>query len=338
MNLFKKHRFNIDTDSYEAEVTKLFQWEKKDTLLLGANFRKNCVDSDMFDGKHEQEIYGLFAEADLQLNSSIKATLGGRYDHHPLVNGNFSPRAGILFSLDDKSLFRLSYTTAYGLPTFTQSYLYVDRVFIDPIVGNRELDPEKIKSFNLGYNRLISNHIEIKMDAFYNEVEDVIRWPEDVSPPPAGDDRYRNVDSYTVRGAEVSLQVNVAKALDLRVNYAFINIDYSNRDEDFDESPESKFNAGFDYHSEKNFASLYAHYVSDTRWPAYATTPTAQYGYSYDKVVESYWIVNANLGVNISRESEISFYGYNILNEGHNEDPLGDKLGRKIVARFKYRF
>lgn len=333
MSVVSQHQFDIDTDSYEAEVIKFFEIGKEDGLLLGANYRKNCLDSDMFDDDHEQEIFGFFSEAEFQLGSAVKATLGGRYDRHPLVDGNFSPRLGFLYKSDEKSVFRLSYSTAYGLPTFTQSYLHIERG-LTPIVGNRELDVEKIESFNLGYSYFIARRGEAKIDLFYNEVEDIIRWPEDLSL----DDRYRNVDSYTVRGAELSLTINMTHALDFRINYAFINIDYSNREENFNESPESKLNAGFDYQWGKFFGSFYAHYVSKTRWPLYASTLTAQYGYVYDKVIESYTVVNVNAGFNLNRHATFSIYGNNIFNERHKEDPLGDKTGRKIIARLKYRF
>ena len=339
--VFKQHKFFIETDTYEAEMTKLFKAGKNNSLLIGGNYKLHNIDSDMFDDSHRQKIYGLFAEDEIRLGSALSATLGGRYDHHPLVKGNLSPRLGLVYSAAEGHMFSLSYTTAYGLPTFTQSYLYIEMYppptfALAPVRGNEELDVEMIKSTNFGYIGLVSDKLELNLDLFYNEIEDIVRFP-DLST----DDRYRNVDSYTVRGAELAVKTKVTKALDFSINYAFLNIDYSDREGGFHQSPESKLNVGLNYTSEKLFGSIYAHYVSKTRWPEYEGSLSANPaydGYDYDKVLDAYSMVNMNIGIKPAKGMTLSLYGYNIFNDRHKEDPLGDALGRKILAKMKFEF
>lgn len=340
IGVFNQHKFFIETDSYEAEITKLFKTGQNNSLFIGGNYKLHSIDSDMFDDSHRQGVYGLFAEDEFHIAESFTVTAGGRYDHHPLVKGNFSPRLGLVYSAAEDHMLRFSYTTAYGLPTFTQSYLYVEMYpppafTLTPIRGNKELDVERVKSTNLGYTGFVSDSLELNIDLFYNEIEDIIRFPD-----MSTNDRYWNVDSYTVRGMELSLKAEVTKAIDFSINYAFLDIDYSNRDEGFYESPESKFNVGLDYASKKFFGSLYAHYVSETRWPAYEASESADpnYGYDYDKVLDAYSMVNLNIGIKPVKGMKLSLYGYNILNDRHKEDPLGDKVGRKIMAKMKFEF
>lgn len=334
--VFKKHKFFIETDTYEAELTKLLKVGKDNSLLIGGNYKIHSTNSDLFDKSHRQELYGVFAEGEFLIAESLTAIAGGRYDSHPLVGGNISPRIGLLYSLERGHKLSLSHSTAYGLPTFTQSYTLLERglPYVTPIEGNRDLDVEKIKSTNLAYTGLIPSGLELNIDLFYNEVEDIIRFPDDT----AVDNTYRNVDSYHVRGMEISLKAEVTKALDLRINYSFIHIEYSNRKEGFYESPESKFNVGLDYAKGKLFGSIYAHYVGETRWPAYEQSASAQYGYNYDKVLDAYSMVNLNIGIKPAKGMTLSLYGYNIFNDRHKEDPLGDALGRKILAKMKFEF
>ena len=339
--VFNQHDFFIETDTYEAEMTKLFNVGNNNSLLIGGNYKMNNIDSDMFDDSHRQEIYGLFAEDAFRIAESFTATAGARYDYHPLVEGNFSPRLGLVYSAAEDHMLRLSYTTAYCLPSFTQSYLYVEMYppptfALSPVTGNEVLDVEKMESTNFGYTGFVSDRLELNIDLFYNEIEDIIRFP-DIST----DDRYRNVDSYTVRGAELGIKAKVTKALDFSINYAFLNIEYSDRDERFHQSPESKFNVGLDYRSGNLFGSLYAHYVSETRWPEYegALSANPSYdGYDYDKVLDAYSMVNMNIGIKPAKGMTLSLHGYNIFNDRHKEDPLGDELGRKILARMKFEF
>lgn len=341
LGVFKQYKFFIDTDSYETELTKLFKAGKNNSLLIGGNYKVHDIDSDMFDDSHRQEIYGLFAEDEVRLGSGLSATLGGRYDYHPLVKGNFSPRLGLVYSVAEEHMLRLSYTRAYGLPTFTKSYLYIEMYpppafTLTPVTGNKELDVERIKSTNFGYTGFVSHRLELNIDLFYNEIEDIVRFP-DIST----DDRYRNVDSYIAKGAELCLKAEVSKTLDFSINYAFLHIDYSNRDGGFYESPESKFNVGLDYASKRLFGSIYAHYVSKTRWQEYEASLSANPaydGYDYDKVLDAYNIVNMNIGITAAKGMELSLYSYNIFNKRHKEDPLGDKLGRKTLLKIKYEF
>ncbi len=335
--VFKRHQFDIDTDTYDMEMTKLLKTEKAGTLLMGGNFRYNSIDSNLLEGHHNQSIYGLFVEDEIKIGKKTKALFGGRYDHHPLVKGNFSPRLGLVRTLKENHHARLSYTTAYGLPTFTYSYLRLERnLGLVPIVGDKDLDDEKIQSWNMGYSGLFRDKVEIQADLFHNRITDFIRFMEDPLTPGA-DIAYSNRDSYKVWGGELSIKIQTTDNLDLLLNYAHLDIDYSNRDDRFGEHPRSKANVGINYSSEKLFGSIFAHYVSKTRWPTYVKSLSAT-AYEFHEVVDDYTIVNANIGYHLSRSLELSLRADNLFDHLHSEHSLGDTLGRKIIGKALYRF
>lgn len=337
--LVNEHQYEIETDTYEAELTKLFETEKAGNLLAGINYSINRLDSLMMRGSHNQKLYGVFVEDEYRLSSKWTATIGGRYDHHPLVDGNFSPRLGLVYSMNDDHHFRVSRTTAYGLPTFVHSYLYVERggPFATPIEGNRNLKVEKIKSWDVGYTGIFGGRLKASADIFYNEIENIIRWPENTLPIAlGGDNTYRNRDNFDSLGAELDLKLDMGAGWELALNYAYLHIDYSDG-ERFRESPDSKVDAGINYLSESLYGSLFAHYVSSTRWPRTGNYATASF-YNYSEHVGGYTSVSANIGLKLRPGLELSLSGTNIFKDGHREFSMGDPIGRRFIAKMTSRF
>lgn len=324
-----KKDYGIRTDTFETEVTKTADTEKWGSFILGGNFRVNKLDSDMLDGSHRQKLYGLFLEDEFVLNSNLTAFVGARYDHHPLVLGNVSPRLGIVYSIGKDQYVRISYSTAYGLPTFVQSYLKVG-----PYAGNKQVDVEKIRSFNIGYEGMFRGRFGLKADIFYNRLYDFIRWPVD----PLTSFTYTNSDSYDVLGGEFGLDVSMTERIELIINYAYLHVKYSDRDDRFEESPESRVNAGIAYLSDTVFGSLFVHYVSSTKWPSYRTSLPANFGYDFRESLGSHTLVVANMGYRIANNLELSLNIFNLFNRRIVEYPMGDELRRKILGRITCRF
>ncbi len=330
-SIFDRDHYHIKTDIYQSEVTKLFKTEHAGSVLLGANYSLNKLDSFMIGGSHEQKLYSLFAEDEIAATEKMKATFGGRYDHHPLIGGKISPRLGVVYSVAEAHHLKLSYATAYHLPTFVNSYLK------EPLsAGNKNLDEEKIKSWNVGYKGNYSDWLNLDLDGFYNEVEGFIRWPGTAAAPGTP---YSNREDFEIWGGEVEAGIRFLDDFKLVLNYAYLHMRYEDgvNEGSFSEAPQSKVNLGVNYSGDKLEGSLFAHYVSETRWPRHLTSNTQAF-YDYTETVESYTLVNTNIGFNFNRNLNISFNGTNIFNKRHKEFPLGDTLGRKITVKLTNRF
>jgi len=333
--IFNESAYDIKTDTYELEITKLLKTGPTGDILIGGNYRLNRLDSDMFDGFHSQDLYGLFFEDELSLSSNTNLTAGLRYDHHPLTRGHTSPRLGLVHTLKDNHDLRFSYSTAYGLPNFTQSYLQVERkLFTTPLSGNKELHVEQIRSWNLGYRGLFKGIFDFQVDFFHNSLKDLIRWPAKVDNI---NNKYTNRDSFEAFGSEMSLRVKTTEELSLIINYAYLKIEDTATDEEFRESPRKKFSAGLEYQSSQLFGSLFAHRVGSTRWTSYKTGLNVPF-YNYEERVDAYTLVNMNAGFVIRKDLELSVNAFNLFDEKHREFCMGDELGRKAMAKLSYQF
>lgn len=330
-----RDHYHIKTSNFQSEITKLFKTDEIGDILLGINYSRKELDSYMFSGKHRQEIYGIFLEDEFKLSKSLNAIIGGRYDRHPFVGTNLSPRLGLVYSHNQKQRFRFSYATAYHLPTFVNSYL------AQPFpAGNKDLKVEKIKTLNVGFSGPLVEGIEVAIDIFRNEVKNFIRWPNN----PVGN-TWTNREDFHIFGGELGLKTDLTGAMSLIINYSYFYAEYdrgelyAKKGDRFKESPEQKINLGFSYETRKLYGSLFARYVSETAWPRHQYSSANIYGYyDYSGVVDSHTTIDLNMGYNITNSLSVAFKGRNILNDNHREFPMGDKIGPDLSASIRMDF
>jgi outer membrane receptor protein involved in Fe transport len=318
---------------------------------MGVNYRLNLGESDVIIRQIEQSLYAFYLEDELRLRQNLALTLGFRYDGHSLFEDRITPRGNIMFSPRRKHFLRFSYAQAFRNPTFAETYLYIegnagpdDPSGLPPdisafkVVGNQELEPEKITSYEAGYEALFANKIKCKIDLFYNHLTDFITLqmgpppPPDDSMPPSPSDpiseenvvTFVNQGEASARGYELSLDLLAARWLRGWANYSYQYITEEDDDlhaperdqtERMKAYPMHKFNVGFRFEPKRHFyANLMIHYVSQTEWD--------QNFLSQGQKLDSYTLFNLNVNYRIRPgkiESHLS--AFNLFNDRHFEYP-----------------
>lgn len=106
-------------------------------LLVGGNVRHYRMNTGgtLFDDAENPIIvdeYGLFAQASKSmLQDKLKLTVSGRYDKNQSFDGNFTPRASLVFSPQPAHNFRASYQTGFRNPTVPDQYIKLN---VGPII------------------------------------------------------------------------------------------------------------------------------------------------------------------------------------------------------------
>jgi iron complex outermembrane recepter protein len=106
-------------------------------LQVGANYRYYDMSTNgtLFDDVNNPVTigeYGAFAQASkLFLEEKIKLTLSGRYDKNQSFEGNFTPRASLVYSPTETHNFRASYQTGFRNPTVPDQYIKLN---VGPII------------------------------------------------------------------------------------------------------------------------------------------------------------------------------------------------------------
>ena len=357
----------FDVDAYDAESKYLFNVGSLHSVILGGNYRLNVGRSDMIVKHFDQNLYALYVQDEFRPVENLAITLGIRYDGHSLFKDRITPRGNILLSPSKNHFLRFSYGTAFRNPSFIESYLYKDSDISDRISlelpsnsvvvearGNPDLRPEKITSYQAGYEALLNDRIKCKLDLFYDQLKDFVSYEiisyQDVSyllGLPLGavvvpaEQSFINEGKATVKGFEFGLDVLVNNWLRGLANYSYQDITWEADDPTTSEnekgerikaSPMHKVNAALRFEPKTRFsANLTMHHVSQTEMKE---------DWAYGQV-DPYTLLNLRLGYTVlDGRMETSFSVFNLFNNKHFEYPgynrdgnpcAGHQIGRRVI-------
>lgn len=216
-------------------------------------------DDNARDGPKHPRIWSLYAQ-DKYERQGLIVNGGLRFDHinvltpaladpqAPLASGEFSdslerqdlsdnktyarisPRLGVAFPLDDKTLLRFNYGQFYQQPNLQD--LYVSYRFLQYKIntgqyyvgfGNPNLKPEHTTAYEVGLQKVLGDRSRLDVTAYYKDVTDLVEVTT-ISPRPGVLSRsfssYRNRDFATVKGVDVGYTLR-------KVNHVAANIAYS---------------------------------------------------------------------------------------------------------------
>jgi iron complex outermembrane receptor protein len=349
--------FEIDT--YDTESQYIFSLGSLNSVILGGSYRLNVGQSDMILKKFDQSLYAIYAQDEFRPIRNLAITLGIRYDGHSLFKDRITPRGNILLSPIKNHFLRFSYGTAFRNPSFIESYLSKDSDISDQISlalpsnsvvvearGNPQLSPEKITSFEAGYEALLNRRIKCKLDLFYYRLKDFVFFQtvgyQDISYLlgfPTGsvivpaEQSYVNEGKASAKGSEFSLDVLVNNWLSGLVNYSYQDLAYdadnpatpeNEKGQTIKTAPRHKVNAGLRFEHKSRFsANLMMHHVSQTEWKE---------DWAYGKV-DPYTLFNLGLGYKVLQgRFETNLSVFNLFDNKHFEYPECDKDGNPGVG------
>jgi iron complex outermembrane receptor protein len=166
--------------SWTGDVKLLVQHN----LTVGGGYRFKSIAWDWLDGSHTQNHFGAYLQDMMQVTKSLRVQFGARVDRHPLLKSpQFSPRASIVWRFVEDQSLRISAGRAFRGPTFLESYLQLPND--TPVrgvtaygLGNDKLDPERIASYEIGYQNQASDYFSLEANAYFNMVKNAILFTD----------------------------------------------------------------------------------------------------------------------------------------------------------------
>jgi len=178
-------------------------------VIVGGNWKKYVLDSDgtLFIDTLKPititEVGGYAQVSKKLLGERLTLSASGRYDKNEDFRGRFTPRATALVRLAKDNNLRFSYQTAYRFPSTQQKYIRLKLAeytllgglpwimdFMDaaknPVVElvngvpatkpyeYKELKPESVRSFEVGYKGLIKNKLLIDAYGYWGRYQDFL--------------------------------------------------------------------------------------------------------------------------------------------------------------------
>jgi iron complex outermembrane receptor protein len=143
--------------------------------------------------------------------------MGVRHDGYSDFGTAISPRTGVTWKFMDNAALKVLYGSAFRPPSFVEMYTANQPA----ILGNPGLDPETIKTYEVGLHYRFNKHVTSSVNYFYNDITDLITLRS--VPDNSGALLYQNYGDAHIQGVEMETKVDICKN-----NYVFMNYSFQN--------------------------------------------------------------------------------------------------------------
>ena len=213
----------------------------KSFLILGSDYKTFEHKNDI---NEEYNNKAVFATNNNKFNDDKTIiTESIRKDNYDKFDDKTTGKVGIKQYLWKELNVSSNYGTAYNVPTLYNLYSYY---------GNKNLSPEKTKSYDLGLE-----YQGVSITYFNTKIDDMIDYDFDIS-------KYGNIaGTSTLKGYELGYKKNVIEDTFLNLSYTSLDAK-DNKGQDLQRRPEDSIKFGIDYYGiAKTHLNLNGEYIGD---------------------------------------------------------------------------
>lgn len=137
-----------------------------------------------------------------------------------------SPRFGVAFPVDERTVLRFNYGQFYQQPNLQD--LYVSYRFLQHKVrtggyfvgfGNPNLKPERTTAYEVGVARQFGDNVRVDLTTYYKDVKDLVEIAT-IPSFPNNFASYRNRDFATIKGLDIGFTMRPTNHIGTSVNYS----------------------------------------------------------------------------------------------------------------------
>lgn len=352
-------RAGATSDTYNIDLQHVKEIFVGHRLTSGVNYRHNTLSSNVIAQFAREDRLGVFIQDEWKATQNFTVVAGARYDLHTEINGTISPRIALLYRLAADHTLRVALSVGYRPPTIFEASTDLNTIALpglpppfgsiaNSVRGSSKADPEQIISYEAGYQGWFFKHrLRMRADLFFNHISDLISF-RPVSPTLTTAVNSGEADIY---GGEAGGEFLATKWLTVFANFSYQEIGQTLTGSIRRGAPRFKFNAGLrgDWENGLSGEALLHHYGSAT-YPmgqAFSTFSTFGIIQSPSTRVGSYNLLNLRgayrfwqhkAAAGYMREAEVAISAFNSLNDKHQEHPLGDMIGSRVMGWLTVRF
>jgi iron complex outermembrane receptor protein len=258
----------------------------------------------------------------------------------------------LIYKPHENHTFRISGSVAYRPPSILETHNDVRNVVIPfnfsaSSVGSQNLEPEKIVSYEAGYQGWYLKHrLRVRGDVFFNHISNFIGGAATLDPLVF---TFGNLGQADLYGAEVGLEFLATTWLTGFINYSTVQV-HQTSDLVAQQglitrgAPPYKVNAGLRGEWENGFsAEALLHYVAAASYPISTGYPffSSTFG-GFDQPVNSvpnYTLLNVRGAYRFWKDkAEVAVSAFNALNDRHRENPVGEVIGSRVMGWLTIRY
>jgi outer membrane receptor for ferrienterochelin and colicins len=314
------------SDAVGGELLIAKQLFEKHNVLAGFEIHENIKlyqntynispFEDIFTDNRRSHQWAFYIQDEFRIVDTLIFSGGIRYDHYSTFGGTINPRLALLFKPFAKSSIKLLYGEAFRAPNAFE-------FFYDPVLlgqkSNPELNPEKIRTYELIYEQYISTQFKASVSGYVNKIDNLITQTID---PADNLLVFVNSGPVNARGLEFELEAKRSDGLQGRLSYAFSKTKDEETGNTLSNSPShlAKLNIIIPLINNKVFLGLEEQYTSKRRTLDGSDT-------------KGFVVTNVTvLGRNIVKGLELSGSVYNLFGARYG-DPGTDYLRSNVIQQ-----
>ncbi len=132
------------------------------------------------DTKRSSQLYGIYLQDELKATEKLTLNFGGRFDisHAMTHEGQFQPRAGMVYDLNDKTKFHAGYARYFTVPQTERLQNSTLEKFAgttnDKGIGGGKVKSERTDYYDIGLSRKIVKGFTIGLDAYLKRIRNML--------------------------------------------------------------------------------------------------------------------------------------------------------------------
>jgi iron complex outermembrane recepter protein len=320
--------FTLATDAADIDLQYAFAPVSGHTVTAGLGYRRasfETQDEDISLGRHATGLGWVFVQDEVELAKTLWITGGLRLDEHSVAGSSFSPRLAAVWEVDDGHTLRASAGIGYRNPSLRELWLNLPVTVAPgpvrfPIEGNRDLEPEKLRSMELAYTGPVLGFLRLRTTVFYSLLDRLIHF---VGLGPENNGKERTM------GGEAEVDFLLSESFLVFGNATYVvredrDTGHTNRG-----APRTTGNLGLRYTNSYGWAAI-----------LWATAfERVQFedpdGHRLPGEAPGYALLNARVSYSFALDAAkgtLFVQGLNILDHDHREHPHGDSYGALLTA------
>lgn len=213
---------------YSYEVEERLTWEpsKRFNSLLGVEAIRSVVPEDYGSyQRHQFDNYGTYIQGVYKPVETLSLTGGYRFDHNTDYGSSHSPRIGAVWTPGD-FVVKALVGTGFRAPNPWELFNSTDQRKANP-----DLEPETMRSYELGVGYTLFKRHHFSVTGYYNEIENLIlevARKDDPNPNYTDTDwnQNQNIGEAKIKGVEATADIQILNNLCLYANYTYSKGEY----------------------------------------------------------------------------------------------------------------
>jgi len=189
----------------------------------------------IFLNENERENSHIFIQDIWHLADDWELTTGLRFDHYSDFGDTTNPRIALVWSARHNLTVKALYGEAFRAPSFAETGEQANPAFL----GNRNLKPETLKSYELAFNYKPSYELTFDLNLFQYYWKDIIQFVPDMGG--IGTRTAQNAGEQEGHGLEIEAVWQVNNTLSVLSNYSWQKSEDEQNSADSTNAPEQQF-------------------------------------------------------------------------------------------------